>query len=306
MIRTDIRIDASISEDRYADILAPSSWSKTALELEGVYDVRVVYEGAICGFRECRVVGLVLGDADADVRLTIDAVPLVMTRPLLASIRSVVRALGAHAGGERSQPAGVAVQIHFVEPAYGEVMTVVEPREFSLSSVLRLRGSPILPGAWVALTNSLDVFEPSIAVDLRDGHSAHQDGSIGLITYAKGQKTNPTWHDKERISIGVHEGQQIAYEIRRRGFEMLRPRDASADVVGLVELSPGVLSVASAPLRSRSLAEYAVDSCGALGMTAVAVGSTEWRRAAGLAAVAGAVLATGTSLVRPGVLRVHG
>ena len=99
----------------------------------------------------------------------------------------------------------------------------------------------------------------------------------------------------------IHEGQQIADEVRRGGFELLRLGDASADVVGLVELAPGVLSVASGPLHDRSLAEYAVDSCGALGVTAVAVGPTEWSRAVGVTLAAGAVLAVGSSIVHPGL-----
>ena len=50
MIDAGIRIDASIDEDRYTDLLTLASWSKTVLELESVFDVRVVYEGAVCGF----------------------------------------------------------------------------------------------------------------------------------------------------------------------------------------------------------------------------------------------------------------
>ena len=301
MIDAGIRIDASIDEDRYTDLLTLASWSKTVLELESVFDVRVVYEGAVCGFKKCRVICLVLGDADADVRLAIDAVPIVMTRPVLASVRAVVRALGAHMSSGRSLPSGVAVQILLVEPAYGEEMTVVGPKDFSLASMLMLRGSPLSPGVWATLTNSLDAFEPSIVLDLRDGHSSFRRGAVGLIVYANGQKTSSKWHDEERISIGVHEGQQIADEVRRGGFELLRLGDASADVVGLVELAPGVLSVASGPLHDRSLAEYAVDSFGALGVTAVAVGPTEWSRAAGVTLAAGAVLAVGSSIVHPGL-----
>jgi len=298
VIDAGIHIDASISEDRYADLLTLASWSKTVLELESVFDVRVVYEGAVCGFKECRVIRLILGDADADVRLAVDAVPLVMTRPVLASVRSIVRALGSHAGSGRSLSSGVVVQIHLVEPAYGEEMTAIGSKDFSLASMVRLRGSPLLPGAWAALTNSLDAFEPSIALDLRDGHSSFRRGSVGLIIYAAGQKTSAKWHDEQRLPIGFYEGQEIADEIRRRGFELIHLQGASADVVGLVELAPGVLSVASGPFHGRSLAEYAVDSCGALGVTAVAVGPTEWNRAAGLASAAGAVLAVGSSIVR--------
>ena len=131
----------------------------------------------------------------------------------------------------RSLPPGVAVQILLVEPAYGEEMTVVGPKDFSLASMLMLRGSPLSPGVWATLTNSLDAFEPSIVLDLRDGHSSFRRGAVGLIVYANGQKTSSKWHDEERISIGVHEGQQIADEVRRGGFELLRLGDASADVV---------------------------------------------------------------------------
>ena len=43
MIDAGIRIDASIDENRYTDLLTLASWSKTVLELESVFDVRVVF-----------------------------------------------------------------------------------------------------------------------------------------------------------------------------------------------------------------------------------------------------------------------
>ncbi len=302
MISPGVRIDIPIDAARYQEILQPRLWRETAGALASVYEARVVHEGAVGGFAEGRIVELTAGNLDADVRLAFDAVAGYMSRPILAASRSAVRALGTPTDDRRLLLDRAVVRFYLVEPAWeASELAPVRPA-FGVSGALRLLASPPRPQVWTALRFSIEAFEPSLVLDLRDGGAALPARQLGLLVHASGQRADDASLDEGRAPVGLDEGGRIAAEVRRRGVRLLDPPPGGRRAAGLLRLAPGVLGVAPGGPADLTLASHAVHAAGAAGLTAVAAGRVEHQRAAALAAAAGAVLSVGPHGTRPGAV----
>ncbi len=302
MIAEGVRVDIPIDESRYRRLLRPTDWQDETAKLAGVYAERTIYEGPIGGLREGRVLELTAGDSAAEVRIAIDAAPNTLTLPVLAAGRAVARAFGTPASDRRSLLSQVALLLYVVEPAaYGAIPQPEQPA-FGLAAALRLLASPVRPRAWAALRASLDAFEPSFVLDLRDGGAAIEAQELALIIHAHGQQPDVRWHDDRRARIGADEGQRAADEIRRRGISLLTPQDEDLHMAGILPLAPGLLATAPGQPPDRTLASWAAHRTGAIGASAVSVGRIGSQRAAALAAAAGAVFIAGPAAVAPETL----
>lgn len=299
MIAAGVRIDIPIDESRYRRLLRPAAWREEAATLVGVYAQRVVYEGPVAGLRDGRVLELTAGDSAADVRIAIDAVPNTLTMPVLAAARAVARAFGTPASDRQSLLSRVALLIYMVEPALDVQSPAPEQPAFGLAAALRLMASPIRPQVWTALRVSLETFEPSFVLDLRDGGAALNAERLAFIVHARGQQTDVRWYDERRARIGADEGRRTVDEIRRRGFPLLEPDADELQGAGMLPLAPGVVATAPGQPPDRTLAAWAAHTSGAIGASAIAIGRTESRRAAGLAAAAGAAYIAGPAAVAP-------
>lgn len=299
MIAAGVRVDIPIDGSRYRRLLRPTDWREERAKFAGTYAERVIYEGPVAGLRVGRVVELTAGDSAADVRLVIDAAPHTLTTPVLAAGRAVARAFGTPASDRQSLLSRIALLLYLVEPVADVEAPRPEQPAFGLTAALRLLASPIRPSVWAALRASLDVFEPSLVMDLRDGGTAVSDPQLALIMHAHGQQTDMRWYDERRARIGADEGQRTADEVRRRSVALLEPRADDLQAAGIVALAPGLLADAPGQPPDRTLAAWAAHSHGAIGMSAVAVGRVESRRAAGLAAAAGAAFVAGPTAVLP-------
>ena len=299
MIAASVRIDIPIDEPRYRRLLRPADWRDEAAKLAGVYAERVIYEGPIGGLRNGRVLELTAGDSAADVRIAIDAVPNTLTMPVLAAGRAVARAFGTPASDRQSLLSRVALLLYLVEPAADAEIPLPEQPAFGLAAALRLTASPIRPRVWAALQASLDLFEPSLTLDLRDGGAALSAQQLAFIMHAHGQQTGVDWFDERRARIGGDEGRRTADEIRRRNVDLLEPHADDLYAAGVLSLAPGVLATAPGQPPDRTLAAWAAQRRGAIGASAVAVGRIESRRAAALAAAAGAAFIAGPAAVAP-------
>ena len=299
MIAEGVRVDIPIDESRYRRLLRPTDWRDETAKLAGVYAERTIYEGPIGGLRQGRVLELTAGDSAAEVRIAIDAVPNALTMPVLAAGRAVARAFATPASDRQSLLARVALLLYVVEPATYEDIPRPEQPAFGLAAVLRLMASPVRPRIWAALRASLRAFEPSFVLDLRDGGAAVGAEELALIMHAQGQQTDVRWYDERRARIGADEGQRTANEIRRRGVNLLEPHVDDLHVAGVLPLASGVLATAPGQPPDRTLASWAAHGAGAIGASAVAMGRSESRRAAALAAAAGAVFVAGPAVVAP-------
>lgn len=299
MIAAGVRIDIPIDESRYRRLLRPTDWRVETAKLAGAYAERVIYEGPVGGLREGRVLELAAGDSAADVRIAIDAVPNTMTTPVLAAGRAVARAFGTPASDRQSLLSRAALMIYLVEPAGDAAVPRPEQPFFGLAAALRLTASPVRPRVWSALRASLDRFEPSLVLDLRDGGTALSAQRLALIMHARGQQTDMRWYDERRARIGADEGERLADEIRRRGVTLLEPQRDDLHAAGVLPLAPGVLATAPGQPPDRTVAAWAAHASGAIGATAIAVGRFESQRAAALAAAAGAAFISGPTAVMP-------
>ena len=291
MIAEGVRVDIPIDESRYRRLLRSTDWQDETAKLAGVYAERVIYEGPIAGLRDGRVVELTAGDSAADVRIAIDAVPNTLSMPVLAAGRAVARALGTPASDRRSLLSRVALLLYLVEPAADTDVPRPEQPTFGLAAALRLLASPIRPHVWRALRASLDVFEPSFVLDLRDGGTSLSATELAFIVHAAGQQANVTWSDDRRVRIGADEG--------RRGISLMEPSQEDLHVAGVLPIAPGVLATAPGQPADRTLAAWSAHSTGAIGASALAVGRIGNQRAAALAAAAGAVFIAGRAAVAP-------
>ena len=302
MIADGVRVDIPIDEPRYRRLLRPTDWQEETAKLAGVYAERTIYEGPIGGLQEGRVLELTSGDSAAEVRIAIDAVPNTLTMPVLAAGRAVARALGTPASDRQSLLSRVALLLYVVEPAaFGDIPRPEQPA-FGLAAALRLLASPIRPRAWAALRASLDAFEPSMVLDLRDGGAAVEAQELAFVVHAQGQQSDVRWYDDRRARIGADEGQRAADEIRRRGISLLTPEADDLHRAGVLPLAPGVLATAPGQPADRTLASWAAHRTGAIGASAVAMGRIGSQRAAALAAAAGAVFIAGPAAVAPETL----
>ncbi len=299
MIAEGVRIDIPIDEPRYRRLLRPADWREETAKLAGAFAERVIYEGPVAGLEDGRILELTAGDSAADVRIAIDAVPNTLTMPVLAAGRAVARAFATPASDRQSLLSRVALLLYLVEPANGLAVPQPEQPTFGLAAGLRLMASPIRPGVWAALRASLDAFEPSLVLDLRDGGTALSAQRLALIMHAYGQQTDVRWYDDRRARIGADEGQRIADEIRRRGLVLLAPQVEELQAAGVLPLAAGVLATAPGQPPDRTLAAWSAHATGAVGASAVAVGRIESGRAAALAAAAGAAFVAGPSVVMP-------
>ena len=299
MIAEGVRVDIPIDESRYRRLLRSTDWQDETAKLAGVYAERVIYEGPIAGLREGRVVELTAGDSAADVRIAIDAVPQTLSMPVLAAGRAVARALGTPASDRRSLLSRVALLLYLVEPAANADVPRPEQPTFGLAAALRLLASPIRPHVWTSLRASLDVFEPSFVLDLRDGGTSISATELAFIVHAPGQQTNVSWSDDRRVRIGADEGRRVSDEIRRRGISLMEPGHEDLHVAGVLPIAPGVLATAPGQPADRTLAAWSAHSTGAIGASALAVGRIGSQRAAALAAAAGAVFIAGPAAVAP-------
>ena len=299
MIAESVRVDIPIDESRYRRLLRSTDWQDETAKLAGVYAERVIYEGPIAGLRNGRVVELTAGDSAADVRIAIDAVPNTLTMPVLAAGRAVARALGTPASDRQSLLSRVALLLYLVEPAADADVPRPEQPAFGLAAALRLLASPIRPHVWTSLRASLEVFEPSFVLDMRDGGTSTSAAELALIVHAPGQQTNVTWADDRRARIGVDEGQRVSDEIRRRGISLMEPNAHDLQVAGALPIAPGVLATAPGQPPDRTLAAWSAHTTGAIGASALAAGRIGSRRAAALAAAAGAVFIAGPAAVAP-------
>lgn len=299
MIASGVRIDIPIDESRYRRLLRSTDWEEETAKLAGVYAERVIYEGPVAGLREGRVLELTAGDSAADVRIVIDAVPNTLTMPVLAAGRAVVRAFATPASDRQSLLSRVALSLFVVEPAGEAEVPRPEQPAFGLAAAMRLLPSPIRPRVWTALRTSLDAFEPSLVLDLRDGGSALNAQRLALIMHAQGQQPDVHWYDERRARVGEDEGLRLADEIRRRGVTPLAPLTNEFDAAGVLPLAPGVLATAPGQPPDRTLGAWAAHSSGAVGASAVSVGRVESRRAATLAAAAAAAYIVGPAAVMP-------
>ncbi len=299
MIAGSVRVDIPIDESRYRRLLRLAAWRDESATLAGVYAERVIYEGPIAGLRDGRLVELTAGDSAADVRIAIDAVPNTLTMPVLAAGRAVARALGTPASDRQSLLSRVALLLYLVEPAANTQVPRPEHPAFGLAAALRLMASPIRPHIWTSLRASLEVFEPSLVLDLRDGGTSISTAELALIVHAAGQQTNPAWFDDRRARIGVDEGQRVSDEIRRRGISVMEPNAHALHVAGVLPIAPGVLATAPGQPPDRTLAAWSAHTTGAIGASALAVGRVGSQRAAALAAAAGAAFIAGPAAVAP-------
>ena len=299
MIAAGVRIDIPIDESRYRRLLRPADWQKERAKLAGVYREREIYEGPVAGLSHGRVLELTAGSSAADVRIVIDAVPNALTMPVLAAGRAVARAFGTPASDRQSLLSRVALLLYLVEPTRDAQAPFPERPAFGLAAGLRLMASPIRPRVWAALRASLDVFEPSLVLDLRDGGAAINTPGLAFIIHAHGQQTAVNWYDDRRSPIGADEAERITYEIRRRGVALLEPRADDVHAAGVLPLAPGVLATAPGQPPDRTLASWAAHASGVVGASAVAVGRIESERAAALAAAAGAAFIAGPAAVAP-------
>lgn len=302
MIAEGVRVDIPIDESRYRRLLRPTDWRDETTKLAGVYAERTIYEGPIGGLQEGRLLELTAGDSAAEVRIAIDAAPNTLTMPVLAAGRAVARAFGTPASDRQSLLSRVALLLYLVEPAaFGDIPQPEQPA-FGLPAALRLLASPLRPRAWASLRASLNAFEPSFVLDLRDGGAAIEAQELALILHAHGQQSEVRWHDDRRARIGEDEGQRTAAEIRRRGINLLTPQTDDLHMAGVLSLAPGVLATAPGQPPDRTLASWAAHGTGAIGASAVAVGRMASQRAAALAAAAGAVFIAGPAAVAPETL----
>lgn len=299
MIAEGVRIDIPIDESRYRRLLRPADWLEETAKLAGAFAERVIYEGPVAGLEDGRILELTAGDSAADVRIAIDAVPNTLTMPVLAAGRAVARAFATPASDRQSLLSRVALLLYLVEPANGLAVPQPEQPTFGLAAGLRLMASPIRPRVWAALRASLDAFEPSLVLDLRDGGTAISAQRLALIMHAHGQQTDMRWYDDRRARIGADEGQRMANEIRRRGLVLLAPEVEELQAAGVLPLAAGVLATAPGQPPDRTLAAWSAHAMGAVGASAVAVGRIESSRAATLAAAAGAAFVAGPSVVMP-------
>lgn len=299
MIAAGVRVDIPIDESRYRRLLRPRDWQQERAKFAGAYAERVIYEGPVAGLREGRVLELTAGDSAADVRIAIDATPNTLTMPVLAGGRAVARAFGTPASDRQSLLSRIALLLYLVEPAPDAEVPQPEQPTFGLAAALRLLASPIRPSVWAALRASLDAFEPSLVMDLRDGGTAVSAQRLALIMHAHGQQTEMRWYDERRARIGADEGQRTADEVRRRGVALLAPQADDLQAAGVLSLAPGLLAATPGQPTDRTLAAWAAHSSGAIGTSAVAVGRVESRRAAALAAAAGAAFIAGPEAIFP-------
>jgi hypothetical protein len=299
MIAAGVRIDIPIDASRYRRLLSHSAWREETAKLAGVYAERVIYEGPVGGLRAGRVIELTAGDSTADVRLVIDAVPNSLTMPVLAAGRAAALAFGTPASDRQSLLARVALLIYLVEPTDDAEVPRPDRPVFGLAAALRLMASPVRPHVWAALRASLDIFEPSLVLDLRDGGAALSAQRLAYIVHARGQQTETRWFDEQRARIGADEGQRTADEIRRRGIALIEPGADELHTAGMLPLAPGVMAAAPGQPPDRTLAAWAAHTRGVFGATAVAMGQVESERAASLAGAAGAAFITGPAVVEP-------
>lgn len=302
MIAEGVRIDIPIDESRYRRLLRPADWREETAKLAGAFAERVIYEGPVAGLPAGRILELTAGDSAADIRIAIDAVPNTLTMPVLAAGRAVARAFATPASDRQSLLSRLALLLYVVEPASGAAVPQPEQPTFGLAAGLRLMASPVRPRVWAALRASLDAFEPSFVLDLRDGGAAAEAQELALIVHAHGQQSDARWYDNRRARIGADEGQRTADEIRRRGINLLAPQADDLHRAGVLPLAPGVLATAPGQPPDRTLASWAAHRTGAIGASAVAVGRIGSQRAAALAAAAGAVFITGPAAVAPETL----
>jgi len=299
VIANGVRINIPIDEARYRRLLRSTDWEAETAKLAGVYTERVIYAGPVAGVREGRVLELTAGDSAADVRIVIDAVPNTLTMPVLAASRAAIRAFATPASDRQSLLSRVALSLYVVEPAGDAVVPRPEQPAFGLAAAMRLLPSPIRPRVWTALRTSLDAFEPSLVLDLRDGGTALNAQQLALIMHAQGQQSDVRWYDEGRARIGEDEGLRLADEIRRRGVSALAPLADDLHAAGVIRLAPGVLATAPGQPPDRTLAAWAAHSSGAVGASAVSVGRVESQRAAALAAAAAAAYIAGPAAVMP-------
>ena len=86
-----------MDSDRFSDSLRASRWREVRQALGDTYDVRPLYEGPLPGLPNARIVRLSAGDPDSSVRTLIDAVPMTLSRPVLAAGRAVTRVFTSQA-----------------------------------------------------------------------------------------------------------------------------------------------------------------------------------------------------------------
>ncbi len=292
MIDTEaLHVEIPLDRDRFVDLLEDASWRELAGGAAQAYTSETLYEGEYSGARSARIMRLTTGDPDAEVRIAIDAVPLVLSRPVLALSRSLMRAFGARTGDRARMLARMALLIHMVELGDEGAGLQPLPLKRGLEGALGLAPAPARPEIWSALERSIVEFAPTAALDVRDGGGATDRLGLAVIL-----------HDESVASAGrdgapgseppdTARAAALVADLRSRGF---RPYIASAGErrrAGLTVVAERVLwhpGTASPPL---STAAAAARLRGALGLTAISLGLIEATRAEVLAATTSTTIA---------------
>jgi len=231
-----------------------------------------------------------VGNPDAQVRVAIDAVPAALSRPVLAAGRAVARVFAARTSDRASLLERLALLIHLVEP--GAASPEVRPQADvgGLEGALSLAHSPAQPAVWEALRAATDEFGPTVAIDLRDGGVAVESHCLALLMHEPFQTVDHDGPDGPRAQPGAAEARAVAAELRRRGLPLFVGAAAERHRAGLSLASPDVLLQGGSADPPVCQATAAAAGSGALGLTALALGTIEARRAMALATVSAAVL----------------
>ena len=296
MIDTEaLYVEIPLDRDRFVDLLDDASWRELAGGAAQAYTSETLYEGEYSGARSARIMRLTTGDPDAEVRIAIDMAPMVLSRPVLALSRSLMRAFGARTGDRARMLARVALLIHMVEPGDGVAGFQPLPLKRGLEGALGLAHSPVRPEIWSPLERSIFEFAPTVTLDVRDGGGAADRLGLAMIL-----------HDESIASAGrdgapgseppdAARAAALVADLRSRGF---RPHIADARErcrAGLTVVAERVLRHAGTASPPLSTAAAAASMRGALGLTAISLGLVEATRAEVLAATTSAMIAQSLS-----------
>ena len=268
-----------MDSDRFSDSLRASRWREVRQALGDTYDVRPLYEGPLPGLPNARIVRLSAGDPDSSVRTLIDAVPMTLSRPVLAAGRAVTRVFTSQARERVAVLDHIAIRIHVVEVDAEAAEIPPLPLAYGLDGGLRLAHSVASREAWTALHESVKSFRPTFAMDLRDGGAAVPNAHIALILHGL---THGADVGVPAIETGATEGGAVAHEMIRRGITPHVGTSGERAAAGLRLLQNGALTRTSSRRASLSTASLASASAAAIGITALALGLRELDRAIAL------------------------
>lgn len=286
----DIRhFEVPLGQERLVDILRPEGWEAVCRTFGPVYGISVLYEGPLGGHRAARITRLLAGNPDAEVRVLIDAVPAVLSRVVLGAGRAMARTFATRTSDRARMLDEMALLIHLAEPTDSPTVRPL-PVLRGIAEALGMIHSPAQPGVWSRLSSSVEDFQPTIALDLRDSGGAVQGADLLLIQHgwARAIDTGSVGRDGVEYRTDI-----LAGELTERGVRLLRPTLNEQHRGGLLAGGGGGTVLTGPNTPPLTQAGAMATQSGAFGVTGLAVGTAEGERAEALTTFSAASIMLG-------------